>query len=147
MKIPWMRNLRGAGWLFGAGIPAAILISTWLVATSIEKSKLNTEYVRIALGVLVPKRDDTGSELSESFSKDEMAMRGWAVRLLNKNSPEKFTEDEQNALLDRGFYSTGWGGDTPSYFYSYTPVYAKPDETQKRVPEMPKKHPTTAPQK
>jgi hypothetical protein len=79
-------------WLAGLGIPVALVFSTWLVSNSIETARLNSEYVRIALTVLSKEKPKEGNI-------DDETLRRWAVRLLNRKSPEKFTEEEQRALL------------------------------------------------
>lgn len=82
-------------WLAGFGIPVAVILSSWLITTSIERTKIDSEYVRIALSILaVEKKPD------EDFKSDQIALRKWAIRLLNNKSPEKFTDEEQKALLE-----------------------------------------------
>ncbi|MCX7096755.1 MAG: hypothetical protein NTV43_02485 [Methylococcales bacterium] len=82
-------------WLAGIGIPVALVFSSWLITTSSERTKVDSEYVRIALSILATeqKSDDN------AIRNDQLALRRWAIRLLNKKSPEKFTDEEQNALL------------------------------------------------
>eukprot|EP01031_Cornospumella_fuschlensis_P010374 gene10374-12717_t len=93
-------------WLAGIGIPAAVILTGWLVTTSLERSKTQTEYVRIALGILsktppqsAAAADPANKPEANRFAEEEMALRKWAVRLLNQSSPEKFNEEEQQALL------------------------------------------------
>ncbi len=94
------RNAVLVSWLSGLGIPAAIVAASWLITSSIESSKLNSEYVRIALSVLTTNEASKGeSSTDKQLSDDEKALRHWAVRLLNSKSPEKFSEAEQAALL------------------------------------------------
>ncbi len=80
----------------GIGIPAAIIIASWLITGSIERAKNDTEYVKIALGILA-----TDKGQAEPTS-DVKALRGWAVRLLDEKSPIKFTKSEGAALLESG---------------------------------------------
>lgn len=70
----------------------------WLITSSSESSKVDTEYVKIAVHILSSSTQDSG-KTKEPFTTDEQALRQWAVRLLNSKSPEKFTENEQRALL------------------------------------------------
>ena len=86
------------GWLAGLGLPLAVLLAGWLVTTSIESSKLESEYVKMALTILSSQRKDADGKVQDP-TKDELALRRWAVRLLNKQSPEKFTAEEQAALI------------------------------------------------
>ncbi|MBD9354385.1 hypothetical protein [Methylomonas albis] len=89
-------------WLSGLGIPVALIVSSWLVTTSIEQSKVDSDYVRIALNILSTeqKPDDKLGNLNNNPGRsDQLALREWAIRLLNKKSPEKFTDEEQKALL------------------------------------------------
>jgi hypothetical protein len=79
-------------WLSGIGIPAAILLASWIVTSSAERSKVNSEYVALALEILGRKEDP--SEPKEQKDRD-VALRKWAVRLLDQLSPEKFTDEEQ----------------------------------------------------
>ena len=98
METHLTRNATIIGWLAGIGIPLAIVFAGWLITTSIETSKLDSEYVKIALGVLAAKEKSADGKLVESTA-DEKVLKQWAVRLLNKKSPEKFTKEEQDALL------------------------------------------------
>jgi hypothetical protein len=94
------RNANMISWISGIGIPGALIFVGWLALGSVERSKLDSEYVRIALNVLSAK--PTGKPDSEGMpapTEDEMALRKWAVRLLNGKSPEKFSTEEQSALL------------------------------------------------
>ncbi|MBX3658951.1 MAG: BamA/TamA family outer membrane protein [Ramlibacter sp.] len=84
-------------WLGGLGLPASILLTGWLVTTRIEDSKLDSEYVKIALGILSTQTKDKDGVLIEPTQEDAV-LRLWAVRLLNRKSPEKFTKEEQEAL-------------------------------------------------
>ena len=86
---------KSIAWLATVGLlPASITVSSWLVTSSIERSKLDAEYVKIAIAILAtPDKDGNTSQV---------ALRSWAVRLLNAKSPEKFTYPEQVALGDLG---------------------------------------------
>ena len=99
MKAFLERHATLIQWLSGLGIPVAIIFAGWLISNRIEGAKLDSEYVRMALSLLnkeIPKVDGTDVELSA----EQIALRQWAVRLLNRKSPEKFTDAEQRALLD-----------------------------------------------
>jgi hypothetical protein len=98
METQLTRNAALIGWLAGIGIPLAIVFAGWLITTSVETSKLDSEYVKIALGVLAAKEKGPDGKVVEPTS-DEKVLKHWAVRLLNKKSPEKFTKEEQEALL------------------------------------------------
>lgn len=98
MNVFLERHSALIAWLGGLGIPLAIVIVGWLITTSSESSKLDTEYVRIALQIL-NSGDREAERKNLPLTSDEQALRQWAVRLLNQKSPEKFTEAEQRALL------------------------------------------------
>ena len=84
-------------WLSGLGLPISILLAGWLITTSIESSKLDSEHVKIALGILSAQNKDKDGKV-QAITPEESALRLWAVRLLNRKSPEKFTKEEQDAL-------------------------------------------------
>jgi YD repeat-containing protein len=88
-------------WLSGLGIPMALVFASWLITNGMESAKLESEYVRIALGILSKEhlQSDKGEE-PKAPTEDEMALRRWAVRLLNRKSPEKFSAEEQQAILN-----------------------------------------------
>lgn len=92
------RNETIISWLSGLGVPLAIVLASWIVTSGTESSKIESEYVKMALSILsAEKKDSTGKILE--LEEDEKALRQWAVRLLNRQAPEKFTDDEQKALL------------------------------------------------
>lgn len=96
-------------WVLALAIPVAILLVGHLITRSIEASKLDSEYVKVALGVInvaAPTPDSKQPDLSE----EQLALRQWAIRLLRSKSPEKFSDAEQTALLKlRGrFASLEW---------------------------------------
>lgn len=96
------------GWLAGIGIPASVMFASWLVTSTIESSKLDSEYVKVALGVLAAKEKQADGKPTE-LSPEDKVLRQWAVRLLNKKSPEPFTKEEQEALLQKpGLLRVEW---------------------------------------
>lgn len=52
MKNFLKRNSEMIGWISGIGIPAALIITGYLAVGSVESSKLDSEYVKIALSIL-----------------------------------------------------------------------------------------------
>lgn len=92
------RNSSIIAWLAGLGLPMAVIIAGWIITNGAENSKRESEYVQIALNILARSKGTT--EKYAPFNEDEVALRQWAVRLLNRNAPEKFTEEEQKALLN-----------------------------------------------
>jgi hypothetical protein len=98
LKTFFERHSSLVAWLGGLGIPIALISSGWLISTNTEGSKLQSEYVRIALNILTAQ-DRVSDGKREPLTKEQIALRQWAVRLLNRQSPEKFTEEEQKALL------------------------------------------------
>ena len=95
------RNSSLIAWLGGLGIPFAVIVVGWLITSSIETSKLESEYVRMALGILTAHEKTADGKLLP-LTDDEKVLRQWAIRLLNRKAPEKFTEEEQKALLTVG---------------------------------------------
>jgi hypothetical protein len=84
------------------GLPIALAFSGWLVTSSIENSKVDSQYVQIALNILATEyKPDSQVNNAEAsiMGSNQLALRRWAIRLLNKKSPERFTEEEQTALL------------------------------------------------
>jgi len=114
MKGFLARHPELVGWLGGIGIPLALAVavtaSTFIVTKSIEGAKLDSEYIRIALGILSKDGTKTSDDDPTGYSDEEMALRQWAVRLLNGKSPEKFSLDEQHALLKVGTFYNKDGG-------------------------------------
>ncbi len=122
-------------WLAGIGIPLALVIavplSTFFVTRSIEGGKLDSEYIRIALGILNKDGTKKSDDFPLDYSAEEMALRRWAVRLLNQKSPEKFSTDEQHALLKVGTFYTkdgavwthnvdgSWDVTSPTYNFGF----------------------------
>ncbi|MEQ1767096.1 MAG: hypothetical protein ABL859_06665 [Methylotenera sp.] len=96
MKDHIDRNAAIIGWLSGIGIPLSILLAGWLVSSTVESSKIDYEYVKIAISILA---SDNSQSDSKNIQDDEVAMRKWAIRLLNEKSPEKLTKAEQEALM------------------------------------------------
>jgi hypothetical protein len=97
-------------WLGAIGIPLAIAVglvgSTYFVTKSIENAKLDSEYIRMALGILSKDKTKKDEDSTAEYSDEEMALRRWAVRLLNLKSPEKFNDKEREALEKA--YGSGW---------------------------------------
>jgi hypothetical protein len=88
--------------LVGVGLPIAIAFSGWLIARSIETSKADAEWVRIALEILTSDKPEKAREKGGIPSGKHLALNSWAIRLIKAKSPEKFTDNEQKALLDDG---------------------------------------------
>lgn len=86
-------------WLSGLGIPFAILLCGWWVLGSNESAKLNSEYVRIALGLL-SKPVEYKDGVAKAPTTEDLALKRWAIRLLDSKSPEAFRDDEKKVLLD-----------------------------------------------
>lgn len=94
-----MDNLNNNGtlfkWVSSIALPAALTISSVVISTSVERSKIGSDYVRLAVGVL-------SSEPSKSVEQKEYqnVLKGWAVRILDNYSPVKMTLEEKDALLN-----------------------------------------------
>lgn len=84
-------------WISGLGLPVAILLSSWLVSTTVESSKLDTEYVKIAIGILSTENKD-----DKQLSPENEAMRSWAIRVLDSKSPVKLNDEEKLAFINKG---------------------------------------------
>ena len=91
-------------WISGLGLPIAIVISSWFVSTSVEKTKVDSDYVRLAVGILSNDLADDENKISafSGISRERKAMRQWAIRVLDAKSPVKFTEDEKKAFVATG---------------------------------------------
>jgi hypothetical protein len=100
MANPGPKQDKLLAWLAGLGLPLSIAFVGWLVTTTIESSKLDSEYVKIALGILAAQTKDKDGKLIEPTS-EELALKNWAVRLLDLRSPEKFSSDEKLALISQ----------------------------------------------
>jgi hypothetical protein len=92
-------NSNALKWATIAGIPLAIAFCGWLVTGSIERSKLDTEYIRIAIGILgseinSEKTTEKVANRTAEQVNDEKLLRAWAGRVLIEKSPVAFTEKE-----------------------------------------------------
>jgi hypothetical protein len=128
-------------WLSGIGIPLAILLTGWIVSHSIEQMRLQSEYVKVALGVLNHPRIKPVTKEDEDALAEQKVLRGWAVRLLSAQSPEKLSEREQEILIEGRVPFSGYdlsGGDF-DYDFRYTYDYG-----HRIIPPTPP-DPTTAP--
>jgi len=73
-------------------LPAAIALAGYYVSTSIEESKVDSEYVKLSIGILASaKQADTESS---------QVLRRWAVKVLDKSSPVGLTEKEKLTLIN-----------------------------------------------
>jgi hypothetical protein len=85
--------------------------------------------VKIALGILSAKEKQADSKPPE-FSPEEKVLRQWAVRLLNKKSPEAFTKEEQEALLQKpGLLRLEWNSPLGPLQFQYAPPADKTKNT------------------
>ncbi|QPG06524.1 hypothetical protein IT774_04955 [Salinimonas marina] len=89
-------------WLAGFGLPIALIISSWLVSTSIENTKVDTEYVKIAVSILSKDTNTSGTLRTLQATTDKEAMRLWAIRVLDAKSPVKLTRQEKHAFVKEG---------------------------------------------
>ncbi|EGQ9976238.1 hypothetical protein FWP56_22360 [Vibrio vulnificus] len=80
-------------WVSGLGVPIALMISSSIVSTSIETTKVDSEYVKIAINIL-----SNGNQ--KEMTKEDKAVRSWAIRVLDSKSPVKFSEEEKMAFID-----------------------------------------------
>lgn len=80
-------------WVSNIALPIALTISSVIISSSIERSKVSSEYVKMAVAILASKP-------SESYEKSESqkALKSWAVRVLDANSPVKMTPKEINSF-------------------------------------------------
>ena len=128
MKAWLERHTMLIQWLSGLGFPIAFVLLGWIVSRGIESARLECEYVRMALGVLAKEPKATETTNSE-LPADELALRMWAVRLLNRKAPEPFTASEQKALLD----SSEPFGDYIGPTYNYTSPTSWYDRDGRRI--------------
>ena len=80
-------------WISGLGVPIALMISSSIVSTSIETTKVDSEYVKIAINIL-----SNGNQ--KEITPEDKAVRSWAIRVLDSKSPVKFSEEEKKAFID-----------------------------------------------
>lgn len=100
MKVFLGKNKNIVQWLSGLGLPIALIISSWLVSTSIENTKIDSEYVKLAISIL--NNDANTSPQAQQSTPEKEAMRLWAIRVLDAKSPVKLTEQEKNAFVKEG---------------------------------------------
>jgi hypothetical protein len=89
-------------WLSGLGLPIALIISSWLVSTSIENTKIDSEYVKLAISILNNEANKSGTPQTQLVTPEKEAMRLWAIRVLDAKSPVKLTEQEKHAFVKEG---------------------------------------------
>ncbi len=89
-------------WLSGLGLPIALIISSWLVSTSIENTKVDSEYVKLAISILNNDANKSGTPQTQRATPEKEAMRLWAIRVLDAKSPVKLTEQEKHAFVKEG---------------------------------------------
>lgn len=80
-------------WVSSIALPVALAVSTYMVSSSIEESKLSSEYVKIAVSILGQKTYENSDDVD-----GQEALRSWAIRVLNSNSSVKMTKREQDAF-------------------------------------------------
>ncbi|HFQ5355542.1 TPA: hypothetical protein ACGVAX_002752 [Vibrio vulnificus] len=85
-------------WLTGLGLPISLIISSWLISTSVETTKINSGYVKLAVDILA------NDKLDEPMSDKDIAIRQWALRIIDEKSPVKLTEEEKEAIVENGLY-------------------------------------------
>ena len=68
-------------------IPVVLAVIGWLVQTSLTKSSVNQEYVKLAVSILSSPRN-----------KDVDILRPWAVELLKLYAPVSLTKEQYNKL-------------------------------------------------
>lgn len=95
-------NERIIQWLSGLGFPIALVLSSWLVSSSIENTKVDSDYVKLAISILNSDAGITDSGQKEAVTSEKEAMRGWAIRVLDEKSPVKLTEKEKQAFVKEG---------------------------------------------
>jgi hypothetical protein len=95
-------------WLTGLGFPIALIISSWLISTSIENTKVDTEYVTLAINIL--NKDVAGLKNTQKQDNisEKNAIRSWAIRVLDAKSPVKLTALEKDAFKVEGINFKGF---------------------------------------
>jgi len=81
-------------WVTGLALPVVIALSTILITWSMERTKVSSEYVHLAISILSAEPPEN----TESFEQ-QYALKQWAVRVLDKNSPVRMTEEEKASML------------------------------------------------
>ena len=70
-----------------AAVPVVLAIVGWFVQDSLDKRNISQQYVELAVSILTQSEEEVDTDL-----------RGWAVQLLNQNSPTKFSETVASRL-------------------------------------------------
>jgi hypothetical protein len=76
-------------WFSSIALPVALAASTYFITSSVESSKLNSEYVKISVAILSQEKPK-----SDADKETQKALKSWAVRVLNSKSPVKMNSQE-----------------------------------------------------
>lgn len=85
-------------WASNIALPIALTVSSVIISSSIERSKVSSEYVKMAVAILASKPME-----SIEKQKSQEALKSWAVRVLDANSPVKMTSYEKSSFESSGF--------------------------------------------
>ena len=102
----WTWNLTTGDGLALAGSVLAIsaVLTQCLSSRSTAELQRKQEYVKIAVGILSAKATRTEDGKVHEFSEGEMALRRWAIQIINKSADARIDEKSSDALI-RGISS------------------------------------------
>ena len=83
----WEKAERAAKIVSLVGIPAVVALFGWIIQQSLADKTVNKNYVQIAVSIL-----------SDPETASDSGLREWAVELLNKTSPTKFSASAAEEL-------------------------------------------------
>lgn len=84
-------------WVSSVALPIALTVSSVVISMSVERSKVSSSYVTLAVGILGTPPSDSESE--EQIRRQD-ALKDWAGRIVLEHSPIEMTIEERYALLN-----------------------------------------------
>tara|TARA_B110000046_G_C12886039_1_gene352227 strand:- start:199 stop:567 length:369 start_codon:yes stop_codon:yes gene_type:complete len=87
-------------WASNIALPIALTVSSVIISSSIERSKVSSEYVKMAVAILASKPTESAESIEKQ--KSQKALKSWAVRVLDANSPVKMTSHEKSSFENNG---------------------------------------------
>lgn len=90
-KSPWKTIESVSKTLSIAAIPVVLAVGGWIIQQRLQDQTVSKDYVQLAVSILKEPE-------SSPIKPDRTAMRAWAVKLLNDNSPTKFTPEVSEQL-------------------------------------------------
>lgn len=85
-----------------SSFPIALIISSWLISTQIENTKVDAKYVTLAINILNKDVARHTSKQAQENIPEKNAIRSWAIRVLDAKSPVKLNALEKEAFKVEG---------------------------------------------